>query len=716
MPPGTSSNVLSGSTGGPVIQAGSIGGDVHFHTAAAHGTVPRQLPRPPACFIDRFCPLSVISEAAATASTGAPELVVLSGAGGMGKTALALRGLHRAAGLFPGGQLYADLGGFSATGRVPEDAVISRWLRALGIHPTAVPADPGEAAALYRTLTAAASVTVLADDAADEDQVRALLPAAGLMVVTSRYLMPGLVALDGARLLTVGPLDAPAAAKLAGLISGRAGAAPGALAELAAWCGGMPLAIRTASARLMIRPGLTLQQVTGELAAAGYRLRVLETSDPKGLVTAAMQTSYDDLGPAARRACRLLSGHPGKDFTADAAAAMLDLDPGPAETLISDLAGASLLTETSPGRYQFHDLFAEHARDIAARHDQAGDRLAAIARVTEFYARTSAAADLAVLTGRLRIAPAYGLPRCNQPAYDNPADALAWLDTEISNMAGAQQAAARLGLHTMAWQFADTLWGWCVRRSDYPVWQAIDQQAIDSARACGDARAEVFCATRLACCLLGRGDVQAAAGIAATAITTAVASGDRAGEASAREQAGNCDLIRADYPAAIAHFERGIDCWRRITAHHRGEAILHRQLGRAWAGLGDTAQAETHLDAALGIFTRLGEPYHRARTLYAIGQIRLEAGHPGAALTVLEQARPLMEDEDHRLGLSELLTLLASAHAQTGDPSRARACLAAATTIQHTLHLASTHPARARTLALEAQLPAPADDRPDDAG
>jgi hypothetical protein len=85
--------------------------------------------------------------------------------------------------------------------------VLARWLRALGTHSSAVPGDPGEAAALFRSLTAGAPVAVLADDAASEAQVRALLPVAGLVVVTSRYQLAGLAAADGARLVPIRPLD-----------------------------------------------------------------------------------------------------------------------------------------------------------------------------------------------------------------------------------------------------------------------------------------------------------------------------------------------------------------------------------------------------------------------------------------------------------------------------------------------------------------------------
>ena len=212
-------------------------------------------------------------------------------------------------------------------------------------------------------------------------------------------------------------------------------------------------------------------------------------------------------------------------------------------------------------------------------------------------------------TSRWRIAPAYGLPRLNPPAYASLAEALAWADTEQASLLQAQDTAKDLGQHTLAWQFADTMWGWVGHRHDYPAWQAVCQTAAASARACGDPRAEVFALVRLASCHLARGQVQNASAIADQAIRTAQASGDRAGEGSAREHAAICAMENGDYHAAIAHSTRGLYCWRAITAHERAEALLERMLGRARAGLGDYQQAAAHLDTALAIFTRLDEQY-----------------------------------------------------------------------------------------------------------
>jgi tetratricopeptide (TPR) repeat protein len=262
-------------------------------------------------------------------------------------------------------------------------------------------------------------------------------------------------------------------------------------------------------------------------------------------------------------------------------------------------------------------------------------------------------------------------------------------------------------LHAAAWQFGDTLYGWNSHRHDYPAWQATCEQAISSARACGDARAEVFCAIRLASCHVARGDLAAATPVAEQAVRTAWANGDRAGEGSAREHAGICAMASGRNEDAIAHFTRALDCWRRITSHRRAEAINHRHLGRALSGLGRASEADEHLHTALAIFTELGESYHQARTLYVIAMTRLASGQPEQAveaLSRLERARPLMEAEDHPLSLSELLTALAVAYGRTGDEEQARACVDRAAELQQQLNLPDSHPARAQTSFAASQL------------
>lgn len=705
-PPGPEpANDLGGTVGGHAVQARSIHGDVYIGAHPGPGTPrPRQLPLPPAHFTDRAGPVAVITRAAAHGGPGC-AIIVVSGPGGAGKTAVAVHALHQVAGRYAG-QLHAPLGAFAASGPSRPEAVLAGWLRALGTHPSAVPGDPGEATALFRSLTAGAPVAVLADDAASEAQVRALLPAAGLVVVTSRYQLPGLAAADGARLVPLGPLDPAAATELATRITGRDAEAAD-LAVLAGYCGHLPLAVRAAAARLTARPALAATAVVADLAAARSRLTALDTPALEITVTASLDASYRALDAGTARAYRLLATCPGTDVTVPAAAALLDADEPAAEQLAVALAAASLIEETAPGRWRYHDLVREHAAGLAAQHDTAAERNAATARVIDYYLRGSAAADLLVLPGRLRIAPAFGLPIRNPPAFATIADALAWCDAKQAGLLEAQKTAAALGLHAASWQFGDTLYGWISHRHDYTAWQAICEQAVTSARACGDARAEVFCAVRLASCLIASGDVTAAAPVAEQAVRTAWANGDRAGEGSAREHAGICAMASGSNEDAIAHFTRALDCWRRITSHRRAEAINHRHLGRALSNLGRASEADEHLRTALAIFTELGENYHQARTLYVIAMTRLASGQPQQAVEAisrLERALPLMEAEDHPLSLSELLTALGTAHARTGNTGQARACLDRAADLQQQLNLPDSHPARVQTSFAASQL------------
>lgn len=183
-------NKVSGGSLGTSVQAGTIHGGVHVHQqAAAARAVPRQLPGAPPHFTNRAAELQALDEAVAGRERNAATLVLLSGPGGVGKTALASHWGGRTAGDFPDGQLYADLGGFSAEGPVPPGQVLGSFLRALGVVPDRVPSGVAEQAALFRSLTAELRLLVLLDNAVSAAQVRPMLPASAgsAVVVSSRW-------------------------------------------------------------------------------------------------------------------------------------------------------------------------------------------------------------------------------------------------------------------------------------------------------------------------------------------------------------------------------------------------------------------------------------------------------------------------------------------------------------------------------------------------
>ena len=186
--------------------------------------------------------------------------VAICGAAGVGKTTLAVHWARQVAHLFPGGQLYLDLRGFSPAGPPAELAEAIRCLLdSLGVPANRIPVSAQAQIGLYRSLLAGRDrVLVLLDNAGDADQVRPLLPAApgGLAIVTSRSELAGLAAVDGARLLT---LDVLSEAEARELLAARLGAdliaaEPTAVVELSALCARLPLALAVAAAQAAFRP------------------------------------------------------------------------------------------------------------------------------------------------------------------------------------------------------------------------------------------------------------------------------------------------------------------------------------------------------------------------------------------------------------------------------------------------------------------------------
>ena len=241
--------------------------------------VPHQLPAVAAYFTGRAAELDVLAGLAARCAGGVGQTAVISaigGTAGVGKTALAVHFGHQAAGLFPDGQLYVNLAGFGPSGSpLSPGQAVRGFLDALGIAPEQIPADLDGQAGLYRSLLAGRRMLVALDNAADEQQVRPLLPGSPgcLAVVTSRgSCRPGGrggSCADQPGLLPAGEALQLLAARLGGA---RVAAEPDAAGELVAFCGGLPLALAIAAARGAVRPGFSLAELAAELQRGRHAL------------------------------------------------------------------------------------------------------------------------------------------------------------------------------------------------------------------------------------------------------------------------------------------------------------------------------------------------------------------------------------------------------------------------------------------------------------
>ncbi|TDD22494.1 AfsR/SARP family transcriptional regulator [Nonomuraea diastatica] len=342
--------------------------------------LPNELPADTRAFTARATEIAWLRGTLADAVPGLPSVAAIHGAGGAGKSALAVHAAHGVAERFADGVLYVDLRAATA-GRTPLTPyeALSRLLRSLGEDGAAVPSTLDAAAARYRCLTSTRDLLVVLDDALDADQVRQLIPAGSkcAVVITSRQVMTSLT--SASRLDLTGLADADATALLARIVDPvRVAAEPEAAQRIVRLCGGLPLALRISAARLAARPDRRLSSLAEQLADDTRRLDVLEHADLaiRTSIAAGLQHLREE--PDAVHAFHLLGLMGTGTHTAAATSAVAGWPEPRAEAALNRLMDARLLERAGFRRYRMPDLVRLYAREQAARHMPEPVRVAAV--------------------------------------------------------------------------------------------------------------------------------------------------------------------------------------------------------------------------------------------------------------------------------------------------------------------------------------------------
>jgi hypothetical protein len=334
-------------------------------------SVPRQLPRDVGRLIGRTAELTAVVDVlrAADAGTG-PSVVTVSGRGGVGKSALAVRAAHLVAEEFRDGQIVVDLGGtdLGLPPRSPDD-VVGQVLRAFGIVPNDVPQTADERAARYRSLVTGRRFLLLLDDVATAAQVRPLIPGGdgGTLLVTARR---PLATLDGVVRVEVAPLGPGAATRLLAEHVGRAriAADPGSAAQLVRLCAGLPLALQIVGARLASRPDMPLSLFATQLCEHPLNgLQLDDLSVRERFAAEYLAAAAED--ELAARSFRLLGLQPGGQVTSQSAAAQLEEPAGLVFHALEQLVDARLAESPRPGYYRVPDLLRLYATELAVDDD-----------------------------------------------------------------------------------------------------------------------------------------------------------------------------------------------------------------------------------------------------------------------------------------------------------------------------------------------------------
>lgn len=645
-----------------MVQARSIG-SVTFQLPGKASPVPLQLPNSPRFFTTREGELRTLRRWRGE-NGDRPLLLVVSGPAGVGKTTLALRWLHDMREEHPDGQLFVELSDADSVPVTPDEAL--DWLlRSLGVAADDVPAERPQREALFRTLTAQRSVAVLLDDALSAAQVRPLIPAGdrSVVVVTSRMRLSGL-AMDGAWVLDVDPLDTTASVELLKAIVGpqRVGAEPDSAAELASFCGGLPLALSIVGARLAARPRRSLAREVSDLRAERNRLEGLAL-DKDVSMDAVLDVSYRSLGPDSGMLYRLIGLHPGPEFGMDVLAAVSGWPRPRAESAVHGAVEANVLTEVQEDRFRCHDLVRLHAARVAEQHN---DDCAALRRqVIEWYLDCAVAADIVIHPLRPRLGPRYSDPA--QPdMFGERGAALRWMEVERRNVRGALQVAFDEQQHELVWQFCEALWGFFLHTRHYTEWIEMHELGLRSSVRCGDRRAEARLCSQLgfAYAKLGRFDDAIAQNT--RALRLAQQAGDAQAAATALSQLGRAARGQKDLGKALDYYRRAREIQQDL-GEVRGVALCTRRIGDVLGRLGHPHEALAELHKAAGMMAELGDETQHARALMEIGRAGLRAGMADHATAPLEQALTMMRGFGSLYYQAEILAELARVEQARGD-------------------------------------------------
>ncbi|MGW0756921.1 tetratricopeptide repeat protein [Streptomyces sp. NPDC002814] len=633
-PAAATTNVISGDSvlHGPSVQARDIHGGIHFHPPSPPPRpglpVPRQLPPVTARFIDREADRSALNALRARRSANAPQVLVVSGLAGVGKTTFAAHWLHEHAGTFPDGQLYADLGGQTPDGEngpTSPVVVLEAFLVALGA--SSVPTGIAQRSALWRSMTSGLRLAVLLDNAFTAAQVRPLLlgTPTGLTMVTSRSNLTGL-RVDGACIHQLTGLPAESAVELLTVGGGtRVAREPAAAREVVRLCGRLPLAVALASAQLALRPHRSVSALADSLSRGQGAVDTLRV-DGEFVMGTALDLSYDILPDDSRALYRRMGLLPADRYdhallTALAGDGKDPSDAGhAADIAVNALVEANLLEETGPGIYRFHDLVQPHARRLGEEREDAGRREQALRRFVDWCLSTAASAE-SILTPSHRL-PGHDVPAGTVPAtpLDGPEEALAWLDAHRNSLMGAVRHSARVGWHSSCWRLTDLIWPLFLRLRPSEMWTEAHRLGLEAARRSGSRQGEGRMLTSGAIGLRNAGRYPEAAEWYRQALELATADEDVRQQAQALSGLGHVSLLTHRLDEARAHFEHTLRL-RESIGYRRGAALSRRRLGETALAGGDLATAAEQLRRAGAELESLGETYEATRVLALLGHV-----------------------------------------------------------------------------------------------
>ena len=577
------------------------------------------------------------------------------GGGGVGKTQLAYFAGKQLRGEFDA-HIEVDMRGLDATPTTPAQAMAQVVLT---LAPeTKIPDTLGVLEGLYRQMLTKQPVLVLADNAADSEQVRALVPnPPSALLITSRQTIH-LAEIERVDLTDLPP---PVSVMLLRKILAGREVSDEELERLAAVCVHLPLALRVAGNYLAANPAVAVDDYISRIEAKRQELRwggrdvmaqLADSVESLERAQAGLVPQWRDL--AAFRA----------SFDREAAEAVARFEGDELDTLV----GRSLVIyDDDQERFRLHDLMRELAEEgwdedaayrarrrhgahylaVAGRADDAyleggegvlaGLRLFDQERVQIEAGQAWAAGHAAADDEAAELAQDYPLRAPDVlDLRQHPRERIRWLQASA-------EAAGKLGNRGNEGRALGNLGNAYLQLGEPQRAIEYYEQAVAIARETGDRGGEGGALGNLGSAYADLEEPQRAIEYYEQAVAIARETGDRGGEGAALGNLGSAYANLGELQRAIEYYEQHLTIARE-TGDRRGEGLALQGLGVHQAVLGETQRAIEHFEQQLAIARETGDRrgegtalFNRALAFDELGRRQEAISGAKAALEIFEQ-------------------------------------------------------------------------------